>query len=377
MVRQLHRRRRTGQRPTPAALVLAVSLAICLGVALFATGERSVGPSVLIDGRHQAGPQDAAVLRLEILQTERTGPTGRLQSSTARTVTAGAAMTLYAVADRNANANLCDAGFVQDPSKGQPAYAWQIDATVVAVSENETTLNIRWARSRRSQSGVHEVDGETARLTLAPGEWRLLDYVRAAADSPSACSSLALRVQAEPHLQAAPVPHEPLALDLWLAYDGPTGPRVVHRRANAESGGSVPLAFEPLRWSANGTPVAADYEGPALGVDVGGTVMASLQPDGLVDVSIDVSRSFQFGQLKTRGGGRQSFRCATDEVVELILPDPPSAEGSTPLPVGLKGTLADGITVRGENVYIAPARFLSGGRLSVFVQVHRDPRVVR
>ena len=102
--------------------------------------------------------------------------------------------------------------------------------------------------------------------------------------------------------------------------------------------------------------------------------MATLQPEGLVDVSIDVSRSFQFGRLNT-GGGRQSFRCATDEVVELILPDPPSAEASTPLPVGLKGTLADGVTVRGENVFIAPARFLSGGRLSVFVQVHRDPRV--
>ena len=87
----------------------------------FCDGWRSVGPSVLIDGRRQAGPQDAAVLRLEILQTERTGPTGRLQSSTARTVTAGAATTLYAVAGRSADANLCDAGFVQDPSKGQAA----------------------------------------------------------------------------------------------------------------------------------------------------------------------------------------------------------------------------------------------------------------
>ena len=377
MVRQLHRRRRTGQRPTPAALLLAVSLAICLGVALFATGERSVGPSVLVDGRRQAEPQNAAVLRFEILQTERTGPTGRLQSSTARTVAAGATTTLYAVAGRSADADLCDAGFVQDPSKGQAAYSWQVDAAIVAVSATQTTLDIRWARSRRDQSGVHEEDGETARLTLASRDWRLLDYVRAPADSPSACSSLALRIQAEPRLQAAPVPPERLSLDLWLTYAGPTGPRVVHRRANAESGGSVPLAFEPLRWSANGTPVAADYEGLALAVDVGGTVMASLQPDGLVDVSIDVSRSFQFGQLKTRGGGRQSFRCATDEVVELILPDPPSAEASTPLPVALKGTLADGVTVRGENVFIAPARFLSGGRLSVFVQVHRDPRVVR
>ena len=199
----------------------------------------------------------------------------------------------------------------------------------------------------------------------------------APADSPSACSGLALRIQAEPRLQAAPVPPERLSFDLWLGYAGPTGPRVVHGRANAESGGSVPLAFEALKWSANGMPVAADYEGLALGVDVGGTVRATLQPDGLVDVSLDVSRRFQWGRLKTRGGGRQNFRCATEEVVEIILPDPPSAEASTPLPGGLKGTLADGVTVRGENVFIAPARFLSGGRFSVFIQVHRDPQVVR
>jgi hypothetical protein len=168
-----------------------------------------------------------------------------------------------------------------------------------------------------------------------------------------------------------------LTFDLWLAYAGPTGPRVVHEHASAGSGGSVPLTFEALKWSANGTPVAADYDGLALGVDVGGTATATLQPDGLVDVSLDVSRRFQWGQLKTRGGGRQSFRCATDEVVEIILPDPPAAEASTPLSVALKGTLADGVTVRGENVFIAPARFLSGGRLSVFVVVHREPRVAR
>jgi hypothetical protein len=173
------------------------------------------------------------------------------------------------------------------------------------------------------------------------------------------------------------VPAERLSLDLWLAYAGPMGPRVVHERANTGSGGSVPLTFEALKWSANGMPVAADYEGLALGVDVGGTVRATLQPDGLVDVSLDVSRSFQWGQLKTRGGGRQNFRCAADEVVEVILPDPPSAEVSTPLSVGFKGALADGVTVRGDSVFIAPARFLSGGRLSVFVQVHREPRVVR
>ena len=172
MVRQADRPARTGQRPTPAAVLLGISFVVCVGVTLVATDGRSPGLSVLIDGRRTAGSQDAAVLRLEILQTERTGPTGRLQSSTARTVAAGAATTLHAVAGRSADANLCDAGFVQDPSKGQPDYAWQIDATVVAVSATETTLKIRWARSRREQSGVHEEDGETARLTLASRNWR-------------------------------------------------------------------------------------------------------------------------------------------------------------------------------------------------------------
>jgi hypothetical protein len=109
---------RTAQFPTLAAIMLGMSLVVWLGVTLFATDGRSVQPSAFIDGRRQAGPQDAAVLRLEILQTERNGPTGPLQSSTARTVTAGAATTLHAVAGRSADANLCDAGFVQDPSKG-------------------------------------------------------------------------------------------------------------------------------------------------------------------------------------------------------------------------------------------------------------------
>jgi hypothetical protein len=324
----------------------------------------------------QATQADGARLRLEMIQTERTGPTGRLQLATERTVALGNTSTLYGVAGRGANANLCDAAFVRDPAARESVYTWQVDATVMAVSATSTTVNLRWSRSRRDQDGLHQELAESTPLTLAVGDYRLLDYVRSAEDSPSACSSLALRIQVEPLLQAPPGSQD-LTFDLWLAYDGKTGPRSIHRHARASSSQAVPLTFDVLKWAAGGEPVSTTYDALALGVDVGGTLRATLRPDGLVDVSMEVTRGFQWGHWKSRGDGRQAFRCEVDEPVEIILPNLPSGEAATPTPSGWKGPTAEGIRVAGDKVFIAPARFLAGGRLSVFIVVHRDGQTPR
>jgi hypothetical protein len=333
--------------------------------------------SVKDAGQRGTQASAAARLRLQILQTERTGATGRGELTTERTVAVGDSTRLYAIAGRDNDADLCAAALPRDVAARQSVYTWQIDATVVAVSATGTTLSLQWTRSRRDETGQHEEIGEANRLVLTPSDFRLLDYVRAPSDSSSACSSLALTIQVEPRLATRDLATQPLTFDLWLAYNGKTGARTVRQRATAKSGDSVPLAFQPLKWSAAGVPVPSDYEDLALGVDIGGSVRATLRPDGLIDVSLDVTRGFEWGHWKSSGGGHQDLRSAVGEAVEIILPDPPAGEATTPTPAGFNGSIAEGVTVRGDNVSVAPVRFLSGGRVSLFMIINRDSRTTR
>jgi len=375
MARQQERREpRCCVRPGVAVLVAALLLMWAASAAMSKGGPPD-RPSVKDAGKPATAASDGARLRLQILQTQRTGATGRGELTTERTVAVGDSTRLYAIAGRDNDADLCAAALPRDLAARQPVYTWQIDATVVAVSAAKTTLDLHWTRSRRDETGEHEQIGEVSRLVLTPSDFRLLDYVRAPSDSSSACSSLALTIQAEPRLATGNTATQPLTFDLWLAYSGKTGERSARQRAEAKSGDSVPLTFRLLKWSPAGVPVSSDYEDLALGVDIGGSVRATLRPDGLIDVSLDVTRGFEWGHWKSRGGGHQDLRCAAGEAVEVILPDPPAGEATTPLPAGFKGSTAEGVTVRGDNVAVAPARFLSGGRVSLFMIVNRDSRI--
>ncbi len=358
-------------------VVLAALLLLWVASAGMSKGGARDRLSIKDAGLRGTHPSDAARLRLQILQTERTGATGRGELTTERTVAVGDSVRLYAVAGRDNDADLCAAGLPRDLAARQSVYTWQIDATVVAVSATGTTLNLQWTRSRRDETGQHEEMGEASRLVLTPSDFRLVDYVRAPSDSSSACSSLALTIQVEPRLATGDTGTPPLTFDLWLAYNGKTGQRSVRERAAAKSGESVPLTFRPLKWSPAGVPVPSDYAGLALGVDIGGSVRATLRPDGLIDVSVDVTRGFEWGHWKSRGGGHQDLRCAVGEAVEIILPDPPAGEATTPLPAGFKGSTAEGVSVRGDNVSVAPGRFLSGGRVSLFMIISHESGTTR
>jgi hypothetical protein len=377
MARQQERREpRCCVRPG-VGFLLAALLPMWAAPAAMSKGDSPDRPSVKDAGRTATAASDGARLRLQILQTQRTGATGRGELATERTVAVGDSTRLYAIAGHDDDPDLWAAALPRDLAARQPAYTWQIDATVVAASATETTLNLAWTRSRRDDSGEHEEIGEVSRLVLTSSDFRLLDYVRAPSDSSSACSSLALTIQAEPRLAPGNTGTQPLTLDLWLAYSGKTGERSVRQRAAAKSGDSVPLTFRPLKWSPAGVPVSSDYEDLALGVDIGGSVRATLRSDGLIDVSLDVTRGFEWGHWTSRGGGHQDLRCAAGEAVEIILPDPPAGEATTPMPAGFSGLTAEGVTVRGDNVSVAPARLLSGGRVSLFMIINRGSRTTR
>jgi hypothetical protein len=309
-------------------------------------------------------------VRFEVLGTEREHATGRPQAGTHVTLGVGERATRFLAAGAADDPDICHAGFVNDPSTVHAIYLWQLDVRMLTGSPTETTLELRWSRARANQEQMQAEAGDTRTVTLGLGEYQIFDYVNALASPSSSCTNVMLRVLADPLPQPDPQPL--LTLDVWLAYDGKAGSRWVHQRVSGRSGQPLSFRLDALKWSPAGVPIVADEEGPAIRLEVGGTITATLRPEGFLDVSVRAVRSLTWGRARLQGEGQQDFRCAVGESVAIVLPDPKGQASARTTAVG-QTTLADGLTVRGDKAIVDFARFFAGGEASLHVVVRREP----
>ena len=351
-------------------LGLAVG-ALGLGLVLVAPLLSGVEASKATEARQiSSEPQPRARVRFDVLGTQRERATGGPQAETHVTLGTGDGVTRYLAAGGADDPDICHAGFVNDPASVHPIYLWQLDVRMLTGSPTETTLELRWRRSRVNPGEMQAEAGDTRTVTLGLGEFQIFDYVNALPISPSSCANLVLRVAADPLPEPDPQPL--LTLDLWLAHDGKTGSRWVHQRVSGRSGQSLPFRLEALKWSPAGAPIAAGDEGPAIGLELRGTINATLRPEGFLDVSVRAMRSLTWGQARVRGEGQEDFRCAVGESVAILLPDPTGQANAEATAVG-HTKLLDGVIVRGDKAVVDFARFFAGGQASLYVVITRAP----
>ena len=347
------RRRADWCAPAAAVLLSALALGSVEGVAQRqATG--SAAPQ---------RPGARALVRLEALITMDDGPTGR-QRLESRTIQAAGTetVTFLASGDRD-TPTLCDAAFSPEPRERPAYYLWRFETRVVAATEARTTLAVSWTRWRQD-----EKDGSGTRtIALEPGDDHVLDFVPGPAGPPSRCANLLVRVSSDPVPQDEPRPE--LTYDLWLTQEGPLGPRWSHRQVRGRSSDPVTFALSPLAWSVRGDalPETADCRAVRLGVK--GTVRATVDPTGFVDVSVKADRVLNWCGEGRWDGGRQSYRARLGEAVALVLPDPAT---TAEVPVNAcSNATAPALQLRGARAVMDFGRFFSGNHASLTIVVSR------
>ncbi len=348
----------TRQRARWWALAAAVILA---GLAL-ASVEGVARPQVTGSATTQPAAVRALV-RLEALTTIEDGPTGQQQLESRRILAAGSETVTYLVAGSPEAPTLCDAGFSLERPEHPAHYLWRFDTRVVAATAARTTVAVSWTRWRQD-----ERDGSGTRtITLEPGDYHVLDFVSAPAGPPSRCANLLIRVSADPVPQDEPRPD--LTYDLWLTQEGPLGPRWSHRQVRGRSSDLVTFTLNPLAWSVQGValPETADRRAVRLGVK--GTLRATLDPTGFVDVSVKTDRTLTWCGHGGWDGGRQSYRARLGEAVALVLPDPAT---TAEVPVNAcADAAAPAVQLKGASAVMDFGRFFSGSHASLTVVISR------
>jgi hypothetical protein len=344
-------------------LVAGLLLAGCLLTPEASGAARPVGRWQAADSTREAN----ARVRFEVLGTHRERPTGWPQAETHATLGVGETVTRYLTAGRGEAPDICEAGFINDPASVRPAYFWQLDARVLAVTAATTTVQLRWRRSQAHQGSMQEEAGDTRTLTLGLGEFQNFDYVGAPAGSSSDCSNLLLRLLVDPLPLADPQPL--VTMDLWLAHDRSGRRRWVHQQVSGRSGQLVTFRLDPLMWSPAGTPIDKESPGPGIGMGVQGTAVATVRPEGFVDVSVQAKRSLTWGRARLDGEGQQDFRCDVNEAVALLFPD---ATGQAVAPAAMGGVeMAPGVFNHDDKTVVDFARFFAGSDAALYVVVHR------
>ncbi|MBE3097210.1 MAG: hypothetical protein IMZ44_08795, partial [Planctomycetes bacterium] len=191
-------------------VLLAASISGVDSKAQPSVGTRA-GPAVL-----GAEPANARV-RFEVLGTLRDRATGIRRTETHLTLATGEGATRYLAAGGPDAADICQVAVVDDPASVRAAFVWQLDVLAVAVSPLQTTLELRWSRSRGTPDDRQVEAGDTRTLTLGAGDYHVFDYVSAQPGS-SQCANLILRVLADPLPPIEPQPS--LTVDLWLSQEG-------------------------------------------------------------------------------------------------------------------------------------------------------------
>ncbi len=304
-----------------------------------------------------------AQIRLEALATNEDGPTG-LQRSEFRSIRAvgGEAVTFLAAGDRDAP-TLCDTIFSPQRPEGAAFYLWRFETRVMETSEARTTVAVSWTRWRRDEP---DATG-TRTVTLAPGDYHILDFVPAPIGSLSPCANLEVRLSVDPVPQDEPRPE--LTFDLWLLEEGPLGPRWSHQQVRGRSSDPVSFNLSPLVWSVRGAALAQSADTDAVRLAAKGTVRATLGPDGFVTVSVQADRTLTWCGEGHWDGGRQIYRARLGESVALVLPDP-TTTAAVPV-TACPAVAVPALRLKGANAVLDFGRFFAGNHASLTIVVSR------
>lgn len=314
-----------------------------------------------------SAPAQARV-RLEILGTASQGRTGDGRAEARAVLELRSGARRFLAAGGPSVADICQVGVIDTPTSIVAAHVWRLDAALLDVSPSQTTLDLQWTRFRGNPGqGVAEA-GDRRTVTLAPGEYHVFDFVAAPPGS-SSCANVVLRLLADPLPAFEPQPA--IAVDLWLSHEAGAGTRFTHRRVTGRAGEPLAFRLDPLRWSPAGAPLPATDSGPAVGLDVSGTIQAVLGPDGFLDASVRVTRRLSWGQGWVQGEGLQEFRCAPGEAVAMLLPDP-KGRAALPASAGLALPVAAGVSVEAANAVVDFGQFFAGTQGSLYVVIRPE-----
>jgi hypothetical protein len=298
----------------------------------------------------------------ELVGTARNGATGAPRTEVIDNVAIGEDIEHTLSAGRRGAPDLCDLVAPAESDPAQFLYLWRVRAHVRSVSLTQSTLDVDWHRSGPENYRTPS-DGEVQAITLGPGEYRLLDYVRDRTGT-SPCANVQLQVRADPVPQSGAQPT--LTYDLWLVHDNRGERRVVHRSVEGRSGHLVTVDLEPFTWSSGGLTDLEQASQPVL-MKVRSSLVATLRADGSLGMSVRAMRTVSCGGSEVSGQGQEDFQGALGETVSLLLPPPRGramvAAGGQPSSPG-RGAVARGAV-------FDFASFFAGTQTSLYVRVSR------
>ena len=160
-------------------------------------------------------------------------------------------------------------------------------------------------------------------------------------------------------------------MDLWLSQEGSTGRHWRHERISGRAGQPLPFRIDALRWSPTGTILPGPTDRPAVGLEVTGTIQPTLCPDRFVDLTVRARRTFSWARARVEGEGQQELRCAIDEAVAILLPDP-KGQARVQTAGDMTPPFADGVFAQGDSTVVDFARFFAGSHGALYIVVRRQ-----
>jgi hypothetical protein len=304
-------------------------------------------------------------LRFELVATRRGGATGAPRAEVADNLAVGDAKDRTLVAGSPGEPDFCSVGSHPTPDPAAGYYVWHVSGRVRSISVAQTTIDVTWRRSG-PEGEAAEPREHTEAITLDAGQVRVLDYVRAPADSSSPCVAVQLQLRADP----LPRPGEQPALtyDLWLVHEDARGVRSEHQAVAGTSGRLVNIDLPPLAWTSDGERVAAGAPA-AITLRVHGQVGATLRADGTLDMSVRAVRAISVGTGEVRGQGQEDFRAVVGETAALLFP-PPQRWGLAATAQKSRGALAQGTNPVGSRIDLES--LFRGTRTWLYVRVTRQ-----
>jgi hypothetical protein len=297
------------------AAALAAAAMLCAALVHDAVAPAEARPAA---AKRQAVPAPGvgAKVQVEALATQRNGITGRPRADDTHPVSVGGTTTYFLRGGDEETRNLCSARFIDPSTNAGHMFLWKLEAKVLGVAGDRTTLQVHWSRSG-AERGVQDVEKDDTRtFTLGPTDSHVLDYVENQ-DASSPCASLLVRISAQP---ITPQSQRAVTADVWTVDENAAHEmRSVYLRIQGVTGQPIPFQFQPLDFlpSGGGPP-----GGGPVKMDVGGTFQAAVSEEGFVDVSLSAMRRTSWGGANIHGEGRVQFRTAIGETAALILPQP-------------------------------------------------------
>ena len=289
----------------------------------------------------EAGPfasDEKARIAVNLLRTDRGGPTRRLMSMGPGDYSAGDRLpsTVFGVGTESEG---CDDEMTASVAEGSAAamlgdhaLVWTVDVEVVAVSTDRIVLDTAWRRLARGEDGQPSTlaAGSGAELTLREGERVLVDYADSVPSGDRLCAQ-SYAVELTAAMAEDPLARRQVAYELWLVHERPGGGQTSqYARLTAMQGEEAEFQFprERLRVVAGGPTEA----GAELQVDVKGTVRGRVRPDGSLDVSLGSRRQLRYRSAEGSGGvvGESGEKLVNLQPQETIRVDLPGAPRSTP-----------------------------------------------